>query len=127
MLSGSAAIIAILSIVAGFILLYILLSIKVSLNEKKQKNAQQTQEKPQETEEEFNAVGAVVLSKESVLHTTRHNHSLNFKVTFMTDDGTKIQLTVPQEVYESIYESQVGDLVTVNGNFFYFGDGESVE
>lgn len=127
MLSGSAAIIAILSIVAGFILLYILLSIKVSLNEKKQKNAQQTQDKPQETEEEFNAVGAVVLSKESVLHTTRHNHSLNFKVTFMTDDGTKIQLTVPQEVYESIYESQAGNLVTVNGNFFYFGDGESVE
>ncbi len=78
-------------------------------------------------EPEMNVIGAVVLGKQSIMWSLGKSHSLEFKVTFMTDNGETVEMNVPQDVYAEIYESQTGDLVTANGNFFYFGQGESVE
>jgi hypothetical protein len=45
-----------------------------------------------------------------------------FCVAFLTDDEIDIEYTVSQEVFDRIAVDQVGVLVTVNGNFFDFGD-----
>ena len=50
-----------------------------------------------------------------------------FCVGFLTDDEIDIEYTVSQEVFDRIAVDQVGVLVTVNGSFFDFGDGESVQ
>ena len=48
-------------------------------------------------------------------------------IMFQFEDGTKKEFLVPQELFEKTSENQAGVLVTVNGNFFDFGDGEDVE
>ena len=50
-----------------------------------------------------------------------------FYITFETEDNKTTEFPVRQEIYEDITEGQEGTLVTVNGNFFDFGDGEEIE
>ena len=119
------AVIAIL-FVSLLLLLILVASLRTYMSEKKQ-NKNNKEEIFTDDEPEFKVVGAVVLSKHSVMHTTRYEHSVKFRVTFMTDDGEKVEINVPQEIYDEVYESQSGDLVTVNGNFFDFGHGEPIE
>ncbi|MBQ2915694.1 MAG: DUF2500 family protein [Clostridia bacterium] len=76
---------------------------------------------------EFKAVGAVVLDKKAEMFSLGKSHSLKFTVYFLTDDGETVEMDVSQEVYGRLNKSQVGNLVTVNGNFFDFGDGEEIE
>ncbi len=47
-------------------------------------------------------------------------------INLLIEDGTETSYQVSQEMYERIEEGQEGTLVTVNGNFFDFGDGEDV-
>ena len=47
-------------------------------------------------------------------------------ITFEMQDGTEKEFMVSQELFEKINEEQTGTLVTVNGLFFDFGDGEEV-
>ena len=43
-----------------------------------------------------------------------------FYVTFLTDDGEKLEYKVEEEFYLSVYEDQIGTLAIVNGNFYGF-------
>ena len=75
------------------------------------------------------AVGARVISKdfESKVNGTKYvRHSSSFFVTFLTDDGEEKEFKVTRELFDRLYEDQTGTLVTVNGNFFDFGDGEEL-
>ena len=47
-------------------------------------------------------------------------------INIITEDGKETGYQVRQELYEKIEEGQEGTLVTVNGNFFDFGDGVDV-
>lgn len=53
-------------------------------------------------------------------------YSLHFCVIFLTDSGEELEFEIPQELFDKINEGQSGILVTVNGNFIDFGDGEDV-
>ena len=47
-------------------------------------------------------------------------------VVFQTENGEEVEYPVRLEVFVRLEEGQEGTLVTVNGNFFDFGDGEDV-
>ena len=51
----------------------------------------------------------------------------DFFVTFLIENKEKQEFQIREDIYERIEENQVGTLVTVNGNFFDFGDGEEVD
>lgn len=84
-----------------------------------------------ETEEtETDTIGAVVLSKEmtgywSGCAKTPHYNDC-YLVTFLTDEGDKREYSVSKETFDSIYEGQASTLVTVDGEFFAFEDGEEI-
>jgi hypothetical protein len=47
-------------------------------------------------------------------------------IVFLTEKGEEVEYPVRLEVFKRIEEGQEGTLVTVNGNFFDFGEGEDV-
>ncbi|MBR2335926.1 MAG: hypothetical protein IKA62_06880 [Clostridia bacterium] len=74
-------------------------------------------------------VGARVISKainETKMGTKLPSYKMNFVVTFLTDDGDTVEFCVNEDIYNRVYVDQVGDLVTINGTFFDFGDGEEL-
>ena len=74
-------------------------------------------------------VGACVISKDIVEKkkgTKLPSYKVSFIVTFLTDGGETVEYVVPEDVYNEIYVDQTGDLVTINGAFFDFGDGEEI-
>lgn len=48
-------------------------------------------------------------------------------VKILTEEGVETSYRVREDVYQRMEEGQEGTLVTVNGNFFDFGDGVDVE
>ncbi len=77
------------------------------------------------------AVGAVVLSKrmdgEWTGSATPHTHYNDcYFVTFLTDEGETKEFKVAKETFEKVYEGQTSTLVTVEGEFFGFSDGEEI-
>ncbi len=67
------------------------------------------------------AVGARVLRKELY-----GRHTVRFGVTFLTDEGEEKDYTVSEKLYNALAVDQTGMLVTINGYFLDFGDGEDV-
>ena len=51
----------------------------------------------------------------------------SFLVTFLTDDGQRMEFPVPEELYVTLNVDQTGTLVILNEGFFDFGDGEEAE
>ena len=51
----------------------------------------------------------------------------SFLVTFLTDDGERMEFPVPEELYVTLNVDQTGTLVILNEGFFDFGDGEDAE
>ena len=51
----------------------------------------------------------------------------SFLVTFLTDDGERMEYPVPEELYVTLNVDQTGTLVILNDGFFDFGDGEDME
>ncbi|MBQ8288173.1 MAG: hypothetical protein IJX76_05305 [Clostridia bacterium] len=73
------------------------------------------------------AVNAVVLSKsfKSRVEGTRSPRQVSeYTVTFRTEDGETAEYAVPQEIFMTIEEGQESTLVTIDGQFFDFSDGE---
>ena len=50
-----------------------------------------------------------------------------YRVAFLTDEDEELVFEVPKELHDRVSEGQHGNLITVNGNFFDFGDGEDIE
>ena len=53
-------------------------------------------------------------------------YATGFIVTFLSEDDETLEFSVSEEMFESLQEQQTGMLVTSDGNFFDFGDGEDV-
>lgn len=51
----------------------------------------------------------------------------SFLVTFLTDDGERMEYPVPEDLYVTLNIDQTGTLVVLNDGFFDFGDGEDME
>lgn len=49
-----------------------------------------------------------------------------FLVTFLTDSGETLEFSVGEEMFSRLCEHQTGTLITIDGNFFDFGDGEEI-
>ncbi len=54
------------------------------------------------------------------------HYKLTFIVTFVTDGGETKEFSVSEETYSRLNEHQAGMLITIDGNFFDFGDGEEI-
>jgi hypothetical protein len=54
----------------------------------------------------------------------RPKTGVSFLVTFLTDDGERMEYAVPEELYVTLNVDQTGTLVILNEDFFDFGDGE---
>ena len=67
------------------------------------------------------AIGARVLRKELY-----GRHTVRFGVTFLTDEGEEKDYTVSEKLYNALTVDQTGMLVTINGYFLDFGDGEEL-
>ena len=83
-----------------------------------------------ETDVEPDVIRACVISKDvggyySGTHQTPLYHTA-FTVTFLTDAGETKEFLVQKETFDRIKENQYGLLLTINGNFFDFGEGEAV-
>ena len=48
----------------------------------------------------------------------------SYFVTFFTEDGETVEYSVPKELFLAIEKGQESTLVTVDSQFFDFGDGE---
>ena len=48
-------------------------------------------------------------------------------VTFLTDDGSRTEYPVPEELYVTLDVDQTGTLVLLNGGFFDFGAGDAYD
>ena len=74
------------------------------------------------------AIGARVLDMRVVTGMVgtakRPSTGASFLVTFLTDGGERVEYPVPEELYVTLETDQAGTLVTLNGGFFDFGDGE---
>ena len=82
-------------------------------------------------EPEFRSVGARVIGV-GQFHSYNGSpkmlkYKMLYRVAFMTDEGKELVFEIPEEIHERISEGQHGNLITVNGNFFDFGDGEEIE
>ncbi len=81
--------------------------------------------------ENVEAVDAVVLSKRIDGEWTggfqTPQYETGYFVSFLTDDGKTKEYRVGEELFQTITEGQSSTLVTVNGVFFGFGDGEEIQ
>ena len=73
------------------------------------------------------AIGATVLSKHwEIAKNGRRTGNVAFFITFLTDDGETAEHEVTKELFDKHIEGDTGMLVTVEGKFFDFGDGEDI-
>ncbi len=54
------------------------------------------------------------------------NHHLVYRVIFRTENGETIEYSVPIEIFNACEPHITGDLVTVDGDFLDFGEGEDL-
>lgn len=82
-------------------------------------------------EPEYFSIGARVINKRAdILQTGSHympSHKIEFWITFLMDDGLTKELNVSEETYNSCQLHQIGTLITINNEFFDFGDGEEID
>ena len=73
------------------------------------------------------AVGATVQSKRwEIAKNGRRTGNVAFFITFLTENG-EAEHEVTKEMFDRLAEGDSGMLVTVEGNFFDFGDGQNME
>ena len=74
------------------------------------------------------AIGATVLSKRwEIAKNGRRTGNVAFFVTFLTDDGETVEHEVQKELFDRLADGESAMLVTVEGKFIDFGDGENIE
>ena len=49
-----------------------------------------------------------------------------YYATFLLETGEEVEYKIPEELFSTLQEEEEGILVTVNGNFFDFGNGEEI-
>lgn len=100
---------------------------RVNKKERREKN-----ESPAETIEEPKTefIPARVISKRisrrNIGNLKTPKSVMVYWVTFLTDENISIEFPVSEEFFEKVSENLEGTLVTINGNFFDFGEGEDI-
>lgn len=116
--------------IAVFACIFLFFAVKI-LTSDNGSGGQDTEDSESESElsPELIAKDAVAVKKTYGFgHGTKsYNFRTNFFITFRLDDGSEIEYPVTEELFQRTSENQRGTLVTVNGNFFDFGDGEDID
>lgn len=115
-------------IIVGICVLFIIIVPLVA--KKEQKDAiEQMDEEPQNVPEP-DVIGAKVIKKRvggECMGVKLPKYNAHFWLTFLTDNGEELEYEVSQELFDKIKEGDTASLVTINGNFLDFGDGEDIE
>ena len=119
----------IVCILLALIAWWIFRDTRQNLNDRHQRLEQMEQEDQTEdyTLPEPIAVTARVMEKRfqsDVIGTKSVKQVSSYFVTFFTEDGETLEYPVPEEIFQRIEKGQESTLVTVDGQFFDFGDGE---
>ncbi|MBO5778309.1 MAG: hypothetical protein J6R82_01940 [Clostridia bacterium] len=120
----------IICILLAFIAWWTFRDTRQKLDGRKQMLAEMEQEEQAEelpAEPEAVAVTARVIDKRfssDVIGTKSVKQVSSYFVTFFTEDGETVEYPVPEEIFLQIEKGQESTLVTVDGQFFDFGDGE---
>ncbi len=84
----------------------------------------------EEPSRETKAENAVVISKRIGGHYegshTQPAYISDYYITFLTDSQNEIEYSVFEEAYEKAIVGQRGTLITIDGEFFDFGNGEEI-
>lgn len=127
--AGTEIILIFAVIIAAFIALVVNF---ISTIKNYRKQIDDTPDVPEEDEllHEPDAKNAVVLSKRTDGHYEgshlQPKYINDYYVTFMIDGEKETEYSVFEESYDRIFVGQSGTLITVNGEFFDFGDGEEI-
>ena len=112
-------------------MVYLFVIAPIRLHRDHKKAMKKPDEETDVCEPEFLSSGATVIGKGQFNSYGGSPKMLKYKmlyrVAFLTDEGEELVFEIPQEIYDRICEGQHGNLITVNGNFFDFGDGEDIE
>ncbi|MBQ8622942.1 MAG: hypothetical protein IJ424_00965 [Oscillospiraceae bacterium] len=117
-----------------FIAVFILYFVWILILEKKGK--EEKRRLLEELETPFEPAPAKAIGAKVVLKTERiekrgssrsSSHRIVYEMTFDTDEREVLTLEVPAEIYYRYNELDTSTLVTVDGKFFYFGEGEEIE
>ena len=121
-----------LGIVGGVVLAMVAVLSFREIRREKAKHQQAVEEMEQMEEENYTlpepvAKTARVIDKRfssDVIGTKSVKQVSSFFVTFFTEDGETVEYPIPEEIFLQIEKGQESTLVTVDGQFFDFGDGE---
>ena len=112
-----------------FAFVFLFFAVKIIISDNGNTNDETETETEADVTPEFLARDAVAVKKTySFRHGTKsYNFKTNFFITFELEDGSTVEYPVGEDIFQRTEESQRGTLVTVNGNFFDFGDGEDID
>ena len=121
-----------LSIAGGVFLTMVAVMSFREIRREKAKRQEAVEEMEQMEEEDYTlpepiAQNARVVEKRfssDVIGTKSVKQVSSFFVTFFTEDGETVEYPVPREIFERLEKGQESTLVTIDGEFFDFGDGE---
>ena len=129
------SVLVIIAIAAGFVALFIY-AVREDQGEKLER-AKYAPESSLEDDNEDEAnlplpdvIGAKVIKKQvggETLGVKIPKYKAYFWMTFLTDDGEEVTFEVSQELFDKTNVGDVASLVTINGTFLDFSDGEDVE
>ncbi len=117
----------------GVVAIWIIMGISLKKDMAQEQIRRQKVLEEYEKEPEYAFVNARVISRKKTTYyqtelrmPTLPAQKLECFVTFLTEDGESLEFQIREEIFDNIQDGQEGTLVTVNGNFFDFGDGEEI-
>ena len=111
-------------------LLIYLFAVELPKSIKKERLRRQKVEKEYEREPEYEFEQAQVIERKKLVYyagVKMPKQIVECKVVFLLERGATMTCYLREEIFDKIKDNQRGTLVTVNGNFFDFGEGEEIE
>ena len=102
----------------------------VRKDKEKERLRRQKVEEEYEKEPEYEFHQAQVIERKKLVYyagVRMPQQVIECKITFRLENGETIIYQLREELFDKIEDNQRGTLVTVNGNFFDFGDGEEMQ
>ena len=120
-------------VIGGIVMLGLfvyLFAVEAPKSIKKERLRRQKVEEEYEKEPEYEFHQAQVVERKKLLHYVgikMPKQITECKVVFLLESGVTITCYLREELFDKIQDNQQGTLVTVNGNFFDFGDGKEIQ
>ena len=112
------------------IVVTIAIILTVRKDKEKERLRRQKVEEEYEKEPEYEFHQARVVERKKLVYyagVKMPQQVVECKVSFCLENGEIITYQIRGDIFDKIEDNQQGTLVTVNGNFFDFGDGEDIE